>query len=106
MKTFQILALFCLIIYTYQKCEKYNAKKEDCKTENFDETEKKTAKYCCFKKGGLDDDSCEAFSEYRYKHIKDVIKLARLNGNGEDYSIDCKSLYLQISALSLLLILL
>ena len=106
MKTFQLLALLCLIIYTYQTCEKHNANKEDCKAENLDDDEKKTAEYCCFFKDG-DDTWCDSLSEYRYKHIKDVIKVARLEeGVDDDYSIDCKSLYLQISLLSLLLLLL
>ena len=106
MKTFQLLALLCLILYSNQKCEKSNAKKEDCKTENLDAEEKKYAEYCCFVKDGEDDGSCEAYSKYQYKHIKDVIKYSRLDGESDDLSIDCKSLYLQISLLSLLLLLL
>ena len=106
MKTFQLLALLCLIIYTYQDCHnENNPKKEDCKTENFNDIEKKNAEYCCFIKDG-DDTACSALSKYQYKHIKDMIKNARLEGSGDDYSIDCKSLYLQISLLSLLLLLL
>ena len=105
MKTFQLLALLCLIIYTYQTCEKHNANKEDCKAENLDDDEKKTAEYCCFIKDG-DDTVCSALSKYQYKHIKDIIKYGRLDGADDDYSIDCKSLYLQISLLSLLLLLL
>ena len=106
MKTFQLLALLCLILYSNQSCEKDSAKKEDCKTENFDDEEKKYAEYCCFAKGGEDDGSCVAYTKYQYKHIKDIIKYGRLNGASDDYSIDCKSLYLQISLLSLLLLLL
>ena len=106
MKTFQLLAFLCLIIFTYQLCSKYDAKKEDCKAENLSDDEKKLAEYCCFFKDG-DNTWCGPLSEYRYKHIKDVIKISRLeNGYDEDYSIDCKSLYLQISLLSLLLLLL
>ena len=103
MKTFQILALLCLIIYTYQRCG--GETKENCKVENLSDDEKKTAEYCCFVKGGWDGDECEAYSKYQYKHIKEIIKNARLGGL-EDYSVDCKSLYLQISVLSLLLLLL
>jgi hypothetical protein len=106
MKTFQLLALLCLIIYTYQTCEKRHANKEECKAENLDDEEKKTAEYCCFSKGGEDDGSCSPYTKYQYKHIKDLIKYGRLNGADDDYSIDCKSLYLQISLLSLLLLLL
>jgi hypothetical protein len=106
MKTFQLLALLCLIIFTYQLCYKDDANKEDCKAENLSDEEKKTAEYCCFFKDG-DDTWCSPLSEYRYKHIKDVIKMERLEeGYDENYSIDCKSLYLQISLLSLLLLLL
>ena len=98
MKTFQLLALLCLIIYTYQTCD--GASKENCKPDNLDDTEKKTAEYCCWSKDGDDSTGyCEPYSKYQYKHIKDIIKKTRLDGRSEDYSIDCKSLFLQISLL-------
>ena len=78
---------------------------KDCKKENLSDTEKKTAEYCCFIKDS-EGTVCSALSKYQYKHIKDMIKNARLEGSGDDYSIDCKSLYLEISLLSLLLLLL
>ena len=107
MKTFQLIALLCLIIYTYQQtyCSKSTTNKEDCKAENLHSTEKDAGKeYCCYYKNG-NNTGCSALSKYQYKHIKDYIEVQLLRGYKDDYSIDCKSLYLQISLLSILLLL-
>ena len=107
----QIIALLYLISFTYQSCSSYT-QKDDCKAENLGDTEKKDygKEYCCFAKDANDqsykDGKCIALTKYQYKHIKDFIKYQILNeGAHEDSSIDCKSFYLEISLLSLLLFL-
>lgn len=109
MKVFQLIALLCLILYSYQECSKNNAKQEDCKADNLSSSEKnKGAEYCCLFKAS-DDTSCSPLTKYQYKNIKDYIKILRLMVSDKgfnDLSIDCKALYLQISLLSILLFLL
>ena len=109
MKVFQLIALLCLILYSYQVCNKNNAKQEDCKADNLSSSEKEIgAEYCCFSKVG-DETSCLPLTKYQYKNIKDLIKMMRLFPSDkfvDDLSIDCKALYLQISLLSILLFLL
>ncbi len=109
MKVFQLIALLCLILYSYQVCNKNNAKQEDCKADNLSSSEKsKGDEYCCFAKAG-DNTSCMPLTKYQYKNIKDFIKMMLLAGSDKgfnDLSIDCKALYLQISLLSILLFLL
>ena len=109
MKSLEIIIVLCLIIFTYQDCEKRSgAKKEDCKAENLDEnSEKKIGyEYCCYIENG-DNKSCEPLTKYQYDNIKDYAKIMKLMGPvSEDAKIDCKSLYLEISLLSILLLLL
>jgi len=113
MKAFQLITLLCLILYSYQQCGNLNnAKKEDCKPDNLSSDEKqKGAEYCCFFKNG-DSTACLPFTKYQYKNVKDIIKVNSLNfqailsGEYNDISIDCKALYIQISLLSILLLLL
>jgi len=99
MKIFPFVILLCLIIFTYQDCSA-GTKKEDCKVS---ETDKKNGKeYCCF----LDvEKTCLPLTKYQYKHINDLVKSYRLDGGSEDAKIDCKSLYLEISIISLLFLL-
>jgi len=109
MKVFQLIALLCLILYSYQECSNTNVKQEDCKADNLSSREKeKGVEYCCFAKAG-DETSCFPLTKYQYKNIKDYIKMMRLIASDKgfnDLSIDCKALYLQISLLSILLFLL
>ena len=103
MKFFELIILLCLIIFTYQDCDAERTK-ENCKLS--DEDKKDGLEYCCFAEDG-DDKRCVGLTKYQYKHIKDFVKLKRLrDGASEDATIDCKSLYLQISLLSILLLLL
>jgi hypothetical protein len=107
MKSLEIIIVLCLIIFTYQSCIS-GTKKEDCKAENLDEnTEKKLGyEYCCYVEDG-DNKSCAALTKYQYENIKDYIKYMKLRSPvSEDAKIDCKSLYLEISILSILLLLL
>jgi hypothetical protein len=103
MKFFELIILLCLILFSYQRCRD-GQKKEDCKLS--DEDKEDGDEYCCFVEDG-DDKNCVGLTKYQYKHIKDFAKLQRLQGvASEDSKIDCKSLYLQISLLSILLLLL
>jgi hypothetical protein len=103
MKFFELIILLCLIIFTYQHCRDGH-KKEDCKLS--DEDKEGGDDYCCFVEDG-DSKDCIGITKYQYKHIKDLVKMQRLQGDAsEDSTIDCKSLYLQISLLSILLLLL
>lgn len=103
MKFFELIILLCLIIFTYQHCEDESTK-ENCKLTDHDKEE--GYDYCCFVEDG-DSKNCVGLTKYQYKHIKDYAKLQRLEGGAsEDSTIDCKSLYLQISLLSILLLLL
>lgn len=62
--------------------------------------------YCCYLEDG-DDKSCVPLTKYQYENIKDYAKIQKLTGPvSEDAKIDCKSLYLEISLLSILLLLL
>ena len=109
MKFIQIISLLYLISFTYQSCDGHTSK-DDCKTDNLSQGEKDAgAEYCCFEKdansASRKDGYCVPLTKYQYKHIKDYIKRELIGGAHEDYSIDCKSFYLQISLLSLLLFL-
>jgi len=101
MKIYQIVIALSLIIFSYQACEG-SSKKEDCK---LSDEEKKKYDYCCFAENG-DNKSCVGLTKYQYKHIKDFVKLQKLEGTDEDAKIDCNSIYLQLSIISSLLLLL
>lgn len=70
--------------------------------------------YCCLMKSNGEND-CVGYSSSAYKHIKDIVKLNKKcnfdkgDGDGDckedsDFSIDCKSSYLVLSLLSLILL--
>ena len=64
--------------------------------------------YCCYekaKKDGVEKSDCVFLIEEQYKEIKDYIGSIKDQGY-KDVSVDCKSYYLQLGVLSLLLILL
>ena len=108
MKTFQLICILCLFIYTYQGCYKSNAEKADCKKENLDDYDKNAKKeYCCYYKNG-DSTACTGLTKYQYDHIKDWVKNQKLSSYSikDDAEIDCKSFYLEFNILVLLFILL
>ena len=108
MKTFQLICILYLFIYTCQQCYKgSDAKKEDCKKENLIAGEKDLhQEYCCYYKNG-DSTSCIGLTKYQYDHIKDFVKYSKLTENvKDDAEIDCKSFYLEFNILVLLFILL
>ena len=104
MKIFQLIIVLCLVIFSYQNCDG-NTKKEDCKLSDTDKDN--DLAYCCFVEDG-DAKYCHGITKYQYKHLKDYGKLKLLTGDvkNEDVKIDCKSFYLQIKIISILLLLL
>ena len=106
MKYLEIIIVLCLIIFTYQDCER-ETKKEDCKAEKLSNSEKEGgAEYCCYVEGVINT-VCIPLRKYQYNNIKDFVKTMKLMGLfNDDAKIDCKSLYLGISLLSFLLLLL
>lgn len=109
MKFYQIILFVSLIIYIYtaedenEKCYKAPAKSaDDC------QNLKTTKDYCCYVKGKLDGSDvsmCAPISKDKYDNIKDYIK--ELEDGGADVDkFDCKSIYLELSVLSFILLLL
>ena len=75
--------------------------------ENFDKTDSNP--YCCYTKGTDKNKNkikgCISLSQYDYDHIKDFIKSYKDQGH-KIKKIDCKSIYLELSILSFILLLL
>ena len=114
MKIYQAISILILVsyIYTTDYCDSYPdspSKAEDCNSH------KANGGYCCFVKSKKEND-CIGYSTNEYKAIKEMVKLNKkcnydLGNKGDceedkDYSIDCKSSYLVLSLLSLILLLL
>ena len=111
MKIYQAITILILISYIYASyCDNSvpnsPAKAEDCSSH------KTNSGYCCFvkAKGG---NYCSSYGPNEYKYVKDYVKLGKkchpsaTSGDCEeykDYSIDCKSSYLVLSLLSLILL--
>jgi len=114
MKFYQVISLLILVsyIYTAQYCNSYPnspSKAEDCNSL------KANGGYCCLVKSNSKNE-CTGYSTTEYKAIKEMVKLYKKcnydkkeDGDcveDKDYSIDCKSSYLVLSLLSLILLLL
>jgi len=115
MKIYQSITILILVSYVYTKyCD---ASKPENPTKTDDCTSHKANDgYCCFEKskGG---NYCAGYGPKAYKAIKEFVKLnkkcnidlAEDEGSDDcvedkDYSIDCKSSYLVLSLLSLILL--
>lgn len=70
--------------------------------------------YCCYIETPKDTDDpkgCRPITKYEYDNIKDLIKYMKKFGGKDgdvedkDVKVDCKSLYLQISSLIIILLL-
>ena len=70
--------------------------------------------YCCYVETPKDTDDpkgCRSLSKYKYDNIKDIVKYYKKFGGkkgdeeDKDAKIDCKSFYLQISSIILILLL-
>ncbi len=109
MKFYNIILFASLILYILS--DECNSKesassKKDCK-------DLKTDSYkCCFLKAKDKDgegSSCMSVTKEEYDNIKDYIKKMEELGKSEDLKIkklDCKSIYLELSVLSFILLLL
>ena len=79
---------------------------KDCKDLNLDFQE--DLKYCCFlkmKDGSNEAKTCIPLTDAEYKDIKQTIKKFEEEG-GKVKDLDCKSIYLQFSLISLLFLIL
>ena len=111
--------------YSYQYNTTFSASKgDDCKdrTINDDDKNKYYKKYCCYvtydgykyrnSKMGTDgksveiDGSCMTLTDEQHSHIKDLIKYMEIFQGRVNVQIDCKSYYLQLGIISLLLFIL
>lgn len=109
MKTVQILCLFLLITYITCTCQyKVTEYSEDnCKNDNTREG------YCCYyeaPKKTKGSKGCLSLSKYQYDHIKVYADYYKVFGGDnydtkdKDAKIKCKSNYLQISIIILILL--
>ena len=111
MKIYQAITILILISYIYASyCDNSAVssptKAEDCTSH------KANGGYCCFVKARAGN-YCYDYGPNEYKYVKDYVKLGKkchpsaTSGDCEeykDYSIDCKSSYLVLSLLSLILL--
>ena len=112
MKIYQAITILILVSYIYSSyCDGSQptspTKADDCNSH------KANSGYCCFvkSKGG---NECEGYGPKGIKIVKDLVKVYKKCNLGvrddceedKDFSIDCKSSYLVLSLLSLILLLL
>ena len=111
MKIYQAITILILVSYAYNDyCDAdvpSPTKAEDCTSH------KANGGYCCFEKNKIKS-SCYGYGPKAYKAIKEMVKLGKkcnfdISDSGDceedkDYSIDCKSSYLILSLLSLILL--
>ena len=106
MKILTILVSILLLTYinTSSECEGTKGKKaDDCKDLKKDDSEG----YCCYIKSKKGDDTaegCVEISKDNYNNIKDFIKTMEKDADGAKVKkLDCYSVYLTGSLLSLIL---
>ena len=111
MKIYQAITILILISYIYSDYCSSSAststptKAEDCTSH------KENGGYCCFTKTKIGN-SCVGYGPNEFKYVKDYAKIGKKcspasSGDCEeykDYSIECKSSYLILSLLSLILL--
>ena len=109
MEFIHTLAFLLLIGSIICNCGTYSdPSKDNCKKANTGDG------YCCYyetPKDTSDPKGCESFSKYEYDNIKTIVKYWKtFGGDGEtedkDVKIDCKSFYLQLSSIIIILLLL
>jgi len=111
MKIYQAITILTLISYAYM--DKYCSKSINSPTKVEDcSSVKAGGGYCCFVKSNGKNE-CEGFGPNAYKNINSFVKaMKKCNIYTEeddckedsDFSIDCKSSYLVLSLLSLILL--
>lgn len=111
MKKFQYLIFLYLIIYIHSCSVGTNpTKASDCKDENLSGKEKDNGVHCCYKtykrtSDGGEGKVCDAVSKTAYENMKDYIKFSEMfNPSQSEVSIDCNSIYLSFSLISLFLL--
>ena len=110
MNIIQVTILFSLIIHIYSDCDMIvPSKKKDC-YEGLSDEDKEDFSYCCFFKGkkekiGPYGDACQPLTKEEYNNIKQYITDVESLGAQVD-KLDCKSNYLNISLLILVILLL
>ena len=80
---------------------------KDC--ENLDLDEDEDEKYCCFVKGEMDGEelnSCIPITESHYKDLDQTKKLIEADFKAKIDILDCKSYYLQVGLINLILLIL
>ena len=112
-KDYILLIILLSISYVHNandisNCEEVTASTVDECNGKISDALKKSGYHCCLlvgKKNGVEKSMCTYLTEEDYDNIKDYIGDVKDSGYG-DVSVDCKSYYLQIGILSLLLFLL
>ena len=111
-KYYILLILLCSVIFIQseslsEKCTGSASSTYDC-VDLFTDSERAGGYYCCYekaKKNGVQVSDCVFLLDDDYDDIKNYIGSIKDDGY-TDVSVDCKSYYLQLGVLSLLLILL
>ena len=109
MKKLQFFIFLILVVYIHSLCSGTATSAGDCKQDMLTDNQKNGGMYCCYKtsksfSNNQEDKVCFAITKVAYENIGDYIKLREMTGNEYDMSIDCKSIYLQFSLISLFLL--
>ena len=109
-KCYVLLILLCSIIFVKTKsdCDGIAASSTNECVDKFSQEDRDGGYYCCFakaKKNGVSKSECMSLIEEEVDDLDNYIGLLEEQGY-TDVSVNCKSFYLQLGLLSLLLILL
>ena len=116
MKSYQVLLSLLCINYIYSatlSCDDVEIPtKEACISAGLSGEDKERGyMYCCYiryKKAGnkKERETCEKLNEYQYKNIDDYVKYNKLlETETDDFIVECSSIFLKFSFLSLILLL-
>lgn len=109
MTKLQFFIFLILVAYIHSSCSGTASSAGDCKDDMLSDIQKGNEMHCCYVTSkGLSDNqeykNCDAISKVGYENLGDYIKYSEMMGLGKDVSVDCKSLYLQFSLISLFLL--
>ena len=116
MKSYKVLLLLLCINYIYSvtlSCsEVIDPTKEACTNAGVSEEDKERGfMYCCYLKykearDKKEREKCKRLTEYQYNNIDDYVKYNKLlETETDDFSVECSSIFLKFSFLSLILLL-
>ena len=110
MKIFQIILFTTLVIFIHNTCTKLSdvTSYRECHNRELNALEKIGASYCCYYytvDGSDEVKRCLPYSQNQYDNIQDTINSIESTLGVKVKSLDCKSSYLQIGLLGLLLFL-